>query len=389
MINFRFPATLLLAMSLFSCAKEPVKSITSPPDNDKVKTKAERIDSIKRELLTRGEEIGSVVVNVDSTKVSFVVRKEVNGAERYFVFEPGDKTGTIGLHRIYPGMIIDGKAFLMDGTHQFPTVGSEKDPAQKLIMEARDGKVLNSTVLDALRQSDVAVYRSTAVREIGEPDLDRYKSDPIVRIGAYSTYQEIKDSIFFTKRSLTTNLVPEDPRFEYTQDTDKVKKNQGLYVFFKQVYYTIKIDTVATDWRLLADDFSDSIQAKMNPVFIPEVSYGRYGLLCLETDASFQEIEKIVKIALDDFDKLLPEQQEVLKNASVRCTFFGLTEDWSWNSLTQSALGRVKLFSDVLKNNTYTFRQFGDAPIFYKLATVRGNQSYASSVIDQTLQFDL
>jgi hypothetical protein len=275
MINFRFFAAFLFVFSLLSCGKDTIKSvppITDPPVRTKISTKAEKIDSIRNELVKAGEEIASVTVQDDSTKVSFTVLRRVQGANDYAVFQPGDKTGTIGLHRIYPGMIINGSSFLEDGTHEFPMVRSEKDPKQQLIMEARDGNVLSSSIMDGLWESDVAVYRSAALIKIGEQVLDQYKSDPVVTIAPYATYQDIKDSILFTKRSLTTNLLPEDPHFEYTQDTDRVKKYQGVYVFFKQVYYTIKLDTTAVDWRLLANDISDSILINLDAVFIPEVA---------------------------------------------------------------------------------------------------------------------
>lgn len=167
MINVRFFAAIFLAFLLLSCGKDTIRSvppITDPPVRTKISTKAEKIDSIRIELVKGGDDITSITVQDDSSKVSFTVRRPVQGANDYAVFQPGDNIGTIGLHRIYPGMIINGSRFLKDGTHEFPMVRSEEDPRQQLIMEARDGNVLSSIVMNGLRQSDVAVYRSANTR---------------------------------------------------------------------------------------------------------------------------------------------------------------------------------------------------------------------------------
>ena len=379
---------LFLLIGMFSCRKSEVIVDPEEPAYTGL-TKAEKIDSIKKELLAQGEKIASIQVDADSSKVDFTLYSDIHGAAQYAVFEPGTSSDLKTYPWHYVGNIIDGKSFLSEGALESPYIRSTQDPAQKILIEGKDNKIIGSQVLESLKNSDVAAFHAQAINKLDDSEINQYKWEPEITISSYKNYQDIKDSVLFTAQSLTTNLIPQEPNFEFTSDSDPIEQATGVYVFFKQVYYKMKIDTTAANWHLLKDDFADSVYRKTDPVVMNEISYGRYGLLSLESHISKTEIESILKLAMDDFDKLSPSQREILTDASVRCTFFGLADEWRINPLTQTSLGRVQLFSEILNDDDYRKRSTGNAPIQYKLATVQGNQPYASSQIKKTIQFDL
>lgn len=387
-IVFVFSLTVLCQ----SCKKDKVTTPEPTPKETKKNgvSKAWRVDSLQQVLEKKGVVVRSLKINTDSTQVSFDISRILKGAEEYGVYQPGvtNDMGTYPDH--YIGKYLDGRSFLEDGKFITPGWTNGKSIAQDVQIVGGNGTVLQRGTLPELRNSDVKVWKSQVTNALGEARINENRGTTVVKIGKFAKYKDIKDQFLFNHSDIGAAFEPGYPKFDYKTDDEPIESRNGVFVFFRQDYYTMSIDSSKINWNVYKDVFHDSVYVKTDPVMMNSITYGRYGILAIDSWATTELMELLQK-AMSDFTQLTDAEKKVLSRVdAARCFFFGLPEDWRYKAFVhKSPLEKIQLFAEIVKDNRYRFRPWGDAPTFYRLSTVRGNSPYNSRIKNEILTFDL
>ncbi|MGJ1421099.1 thiol-activated cytolysin family protein [Sphingobacterium spiritivorum] len=385
-------AYLLLSLTvcaMVSCKKDVIEDKKPPIIEQKVRSKKQIVDSLKNDLIKKGYSVSTPVVNQDSSKVSFQVSR-ANSIKEFGVFEPGGGSDQKTYPDLYAGSVFNGNVFVKEGVFSsgLPLTGNTLPLRQDVIIVGKNNVKIAEGKQMELRNSDLKQFQSGTLRDIGEPAIDQHVGDVSLKTGFFSSFSDVKDSVFFNRSNMYwDSFKPGVGLLEF--DTDNaVVPGKGTFAFFRQDYYSIKIDTTKSGWKFLEGELSSALQAERMPIFINSITYGRYGFVTIEGNQS-QEILAMLNKAIADFDSLSEFERNVLSKSTIRCFFSGTPEDWRFSQLLQSSLGRLQLFTEIMKQKTYKFRPFGDAPTFYTFSSVKDNTAFMGSTLERKVEFDL
>ncbi|MGJ1263561.1 thiol-activated cytolysin family protein [Sphingobacterium spiritivorum] len=385
-------AYLLLSLTvcaMVSCKKDVIEDKKPPIVEQKVRSKQEIVDSLKNDLIKKGYSVSTPVVNQDSSKVSFQVSR-ANSIKEFGVFEPGGGSDQKTYPDLYTGSVFNGNVFVKEGVFSsgLPLEGKTLPLHQDIVIVGKNNVKIAEGKQIELRNSNLKQFQSDILRKIGEPAIDQHVGDVSLKTGFFSSFSDVKDSVFFNRSNMYwDSFKPGVGLLEF--DTDNaVVPGKGTFAFFRQDYYSIKIDTTKSDWKFLEEELSSALQAERMPIFINSITYGRYGFVTIEGNQS-QEILAMLNKAIANFDSLSEFERNILSKSTIRCYFFGTPEDWRFSQLLQSSLGRLQLFTEIMKQKTYKFRPFGDAPTFYTFSSVKDNSAFMGSTLERKVEFDL
>ncbi|MDQ0782785.1 thiol-activated cytolysin [Chryseobacterium sp. W4I1] len=79
---------------------------------------------------------------------------------------------------------------------------------------------------------------------------------------------------------------------------NKVKKNTGIFAKFTQKNFTIDMD-IPDNGNIFKNESDLDLAASKNPVYINSITYGRLGIISLESDYSYNETAFALKAALN------------------------------------------------------------------------------------------
>jgi len=119
-----------------------------------------------------------------------------------------------------------------------------------------------------------------------------------------------------------------DTKFNWDSTTQRNK----IIASYKQIYYSIDIDTPKSPYDILAptmpvSDIETAMPPASMPLYVSSVSYGMMAFVFIETDYSYEKMKWALDAAYDGIVsgsvELDMETQEILQNSSIQIVVYG------------------------------------------------------------------
>ncbi len=251
----------------------------------------EEIQKVNKVLSDAGKIVPDPPKDVVTTSTTIAEDNFKYAYEKHDVSANIDSITYLGLNDdvIWPGAIVKGdkvRDFVYDPItlKRAPITVSISVPGEYNKETVNEPKLSNirDTIANILKKNMSEGTKLAANAEFKFHDVYS-ESDMGIKIGASVTYKIAKFSGSF--------------------DWQKSEKKNKILASYKQVYYTLDVDTPKTPADFFSGDNSvDEIKRQLppgsNPVYVSSVSYGFMAFLCIESNYSKEQIESAFSASL-------------------------------------------------------------------------------------------
>ncbi|HVI48588.1 MAG TPA: thiol-activated cytolysin family protein [Chitinophaga sp.] len=185
----------------------------------------------------------------------------------------------------------------------------------------------------------------------------------------FTAYDELKlafgsnvktGALFFKKESTST------------ETRTKIAKRSGLYVKFVQKNFTLDLD-LPDKGNLMQDTVNLQGLSKYFPVYVSSITYGRMGILAIESDSSYEATYEAYNTAfkalfVSGTNTLTTEQKRIIDQADMRIYLVGTDGDGS----VQTIRGLNEFLALATKGRTFSASAPG-IPIYCSLSYLSDN----------------
>lgn len=283
---------------------------------------------------------------------------------------------------IYPGSIIDGRS--VDGPNFDPK-----------ILLGISGNIRPVTISTSMPISpDKVAYtnlpRPTAERALFNAaldDLERLYPDDIgaakldVDRDTFRVYEELKTLYGFNKK-IDAFLV--DTKTIKQGENHAIASKSAMKIRFAQENFTIDVEDYNGYDKLFDPRGLDmpKITGGVTPLFVKSVTYGRMGIMVIESGYSSEKLYKAVYKQIDILKGLVglgkdmtEEEKKIINDATIRVKYTGVGSDSSPAEKIQGLAGFIQTLT---ANSTYSKEKPG-VPIAFQLALLKeGNELFAA-----------
>ncbi|MFO3729480.1 thiol-activated cytolysin family protein [Butyricimonas muris] len=216
---------------------------------------------------------------------------------------------------IFPGSLLKGNTisdcnYTPISTTINPITVSVSFPAKKVVgtIEKPSLSATRSFVNDVLQQEGIGSQNSSL-----NFNIDQFTSYDELRMAFGSNAKT--SALFFSNTSSSSEKV------------QKISKKTGLYVRFVQRNFTIDMD-IPSSGSLINGHLTSEQTGGYSPVYAASITYGRMGILAIETDYTYTEAHKIIEQAFKTIfykksSTLTDEAKRMLSSATMRVYLIG------------------------------------------------------------------
>lgn len=357
---------VLVAATILTTAATPVFAETASDIDDYIYS----MEYDKQNLLTQnGETLTSIPVTSGSNKNGkFMVlkREKKSISSSNADISVTDFNGS----NIYAGAILKADEGLVDNN---PTIVSLPRGEMSLSIDLpgmANGD--SSTKVESPTKSSVG----TAVNNL----LSKWNSDYGSDYANTPAKLQYDETMVYSKSQLKTKfgasfeklVTPLNINFEAVHSGEK----QIQIVNFKQIYYTVSVDTPNQPHEFFSDTVTTDQLAKKGldsntpPVYVSNVAYGRQMYVKLETNSTSTEVQGAFKAAIDGADiSANPEYQNILKNTSFSAVIFG----GDAGEASKVVSGKIDDLKEIIKNGSRYSKSNPGVPISYSTRFMKDN----------------
>lgn len=157
----------------------------------------------------------------------------------------------------------------------------------------------------------------------------------------------------------------------------KIRNNTGLIAKFVQKNFTLDMD-LPLDGCILLDNSEISIAGKYDPVYISSITFGRLGVITMDSKYSFDELSVAVSAALtakivNGSLNIDINHKKILSESNLKITIVGGSSDGT----VKTVEGFEEFKNFLINGGTYSAQNPGD-PIFYSASYLSDNSPYYS-----------
>lgn len=122
---------------------------------------------------------------------------------------------------------------------------------------------------------------------------------------------------------------------------------------------------------------------------IQKITYGKVGLITLESSVNSVNLKSLLEQAITDASKLTNDQKKKIEGATIQVYYAGLNNNWHDENALNSKIEKIKYFSDAAKNIELMKSTFYSIPTFFEMYNLKDNTKLKSVNIMEKLEFKL
>lgn len=386
-VRLCYVSAVLISVFFNACKKAPVIGPQDKPvvitteDLKKIKIN-KKVDSIKESLVRKKYNITSFELNKDSTSVIFNYDATVTGAAEFGILEGGSAD-------YYYGAPIHGREFLETGELNYFNPQIPRNQSHNTIIKGGNGEILNKTVTN-LALSSMRVQVAQARESLGGiQGLSNKKGEIKYTISTFNKYADIKNEVLFNnfRNGLRNNMnsIEVKKTSDYTSDETSIGFISGVYLFFRQDSYTALLDDSTPDWKLYEKEIDPAFFVNKIPSYMSEVTFGRYGVVALESALySNEQVKGALNAALKDTTSMTEIQKKIVNTSTIR-TFYNDDNIYPFGS----AMETLGIFLNIAKNNFPNASQRTEKPTYFRVKSLKDKKLLTGGKYKYSEKFNL
>ena len=270
---------------------------------------------------------------------------------------------------IYPGSIIQGGSvadFILKGIYGYsrPVTVSVSIPTSP----QKVSKVIPVASSSAMRQ----VVRDALKNEFtGKGGFSTFNYD----MKSFSYYQELKELYGYNSK---TNLLFVNNATGSGRNVDAISRGTGIMVKFLQQNFTIDMD-IPEAGELIDRNADPAIFGGVAPLYVSSVTYGRVGIMTIETQADEETATTVFRKAfsflgiVNGSNSLTTEEKSLIEASEIKVSVAGVNGEDAVRTIT----GVAGLTELITKGLTYTPESPG-VPVTFKMRYVNDDSNVAA-----------
>ncbi|ASZ09803.1 thiol-activated cytolysin family protein [Chitinophaga pendula] len=184
--------------------------------------------------------------------------------------------------QIYPGALIKGNSVASFDFN--PVIGYTPKPISLSVsLPAPAGLVAGTINVPSLSATTQLVNHVLLNSTFAQGGFSKYN----LNIKQFTYYDELKE---FFASSKNTNLIFFNSGSSGSTDIKKISRNTGLMAKFIQKNFTVDMD-IPKAGQLIDLNVDAGILGAYSPLYVSSVTYGRLGIITVESNASFDELK--------------------------------------------------------------------------------------------------
>lgn len=270
---------------------------------------------------------------------------------------------------VFPGSIIQGSTvadFILKGVYGYskPITVSVSIPTSP----QKVSKAIPVASSSAMRQ----VVRDALKNEFaGKGGFSTFNYE----MKSFSYYQELKELYGYNSK---TNLLFVNNATSSGRNVDAISKKTGIMVKFLQQNFTIDMD-IPEDGELIDRNANPTVFGSVAPLYVSSVTYGRLGIMTIETDAEEETATAVFRKAfsilgiVNGSSTLTTDEKAIIDAAEIKVSVAGVNGEDAVKTIT----GLAGLAELITKGLTYTPESPG-VPITFKMRYVNDDSNVAA-----------
>lgn len=345
-----------------------ITSCTDSYINENIESQ-EEISNNSPNTITIRSGAGDSILNVagrkkSRTKATDFIRETIwtNGKGKTMYYEADEFLITKNMEPyIYPGSILSGKEFELGKYKFLPT------PVEPIYIST--SLPANNVTAKIERPSKTAIRQAARNFLINNGIKGRESLSFSYNMSSYSYYEQLK--VAFSSNINVASVF----NLSVDYNKEKIKSRTGVLVRFEQQYYDITMD-FPEDGSILKNNSDISKIRAEKPFYINSVTYGRIGIMSIESSYSYEEVTLSVKAAftakvVNGSLDLSITQKEILSKAIVKIYIIGGENSYK----TVDGFEAFQKF--IIEKGIYTPDAPG-VPIYFTGVMVEDNYGYYS-----------
>lgn len=222
--------------------------------------------------------------------------------------------------QIYPGALIKGNS--VENFDFNPVIGYTPKPISVSVsLPAPAGKVAATIDIPSLSATTRQVNNVLLNSQFAQLGFAKYN----LNIKEFTYYDELKE-LFATGKN--TNLIFFNSSSGTTTNIKKISRSTGLMAKFIQKNFTIDMD-IPKAGQLIDLNVDPNIIGAYSPLYVSSVTYGRLGIITVESDAGFDELKKAFEKAfgilgiVNGSNTLTQEEINTINSADIKIYLVG------------------------------------------------------------------
>ncbi|MFX1705833.1 thiol-activated cytolysin family protein [Chitinophaga sp. CC14] len=276
---------------------------------------------------------------------------------------------TTNSNTVYPGSIIKGssiEAFTLN-----PVLGYGRPVTVSVSIPTSPVKVSRTLPLASPSGMFQMVREALTTDFAGAAGASRLNFE----MKSFSYYQELKTLYGYNSKSnllFVSNVTSGD------KDLAKISRTTGIMVKFLQQNFTVDMD-LPEDGQLIDRNVDPAVFDGYAPLYVSSVTYGRLGIMTIETNAEQARAEEVFRKAfsvlgiVNGGNSLTSEEQALIDASEIKVSVAGVPGEEG----VQLVMGVQGLSALLAKGMTYTAQTPG-VPIVFKMRKVEDDANFAA-----------
>ncbi|ASZ09800.1 thiol-activated cytolysin family protein [Chitinophaga pendula] len=354
----------LTASVLYSCKKNDKE--TTPVDQGKPLSAFSHLPKYPNKViyLTSGSDFLKDLKNADKESASIIGSETLPGGTRWIV-ETREQVVLPDFEEIiYPGSIIKGSS-VPGGTFD-PVVGYDRKPIT--VGLSLVGKNVTGTIAWPAWTSTIDFVNNALLSGVSGKQLASFSFD----MQQITNYNEMK--LTFGANVSVGSVFS----VGINGTSMKIKKKFGLTAKFIQKNFTLNMD-IPRDGQLINGTIDPALIGQWSPVYVNSITYGRMGVVLIESDDNYEELSLAFKAAFNigvvkgDVGVTL-DQKAIINRASIKIFLVGGQGETGVKTIN----GYDEFKEHILKGGEFSANDPG-VPLFFRLRYLSDHTLYKTN----------
>ena len=167
-------------------------------------------------------------------------------------------------------------------------------------------------------------------------------------------------------------------KIDATYESGKIKQKTGLFARILQKNFSVIMD-YPTDGNIFKNQSDLAATSHLSPVYINSVTFGRMGIISIESESNYEEVKKAFKLALTVKAvggelQLDATSKELLEKAEIRILVYG----GAGSEVAKLVMGFDK-FQEFIVNGGEFSKEVPGVPIFFTCNYASDNSIFSTS----------
>jgi thiol-activated cytolysin len=276
---------------------------------------------------------------------------------------------TTNSNTVYPGSIIKGSS-IEDFTLN-PVLGYGRPITVSVSIPTSPLKISKTLPIASPSGMFQAVRDALTTDFAGSAGNSRLNYD----MKSFSYYQELRTLYGYNSKSnllFVSNVTSGD------KDLAKISRKTGIMVKFLQQNFTVDMD-IPEEGQLIDRNVDPAVFGGYAPLYVSSVTYGRLGIMTIETDAEQSRAEEVFRKAfsvlgfINGGNSLTSEEMALIDASEIKVSVAGVRGE----DAVQLVAGVQGLSTLLAKGMTYDAQTPG-VPILFKMRKVNDDGNFAA-----------